>query len=159
MNLSEKAQYLSGLMDGLNIDESTDTGKVLTVMKDLLTELCETVDGIDSDVDDIVDFCNAIDEDLHEVESLVLDEEPDEPPHCCHHKHPHPMHPPYPPKPFGNPHHHHCGCCGEDEDDDEEYEDDGWLYPEFDSDLEYADDMSDSEDEENEEDLHSLDGE
>ncbi len=103
MNLSEKVQYLSGLMDGLGIDDSTDTGKVLLAMKDILEEVCEAVDGIDSDVDDIVDFCNAMDEDLHNVEEAVFDEAHHEPPHC-----PHPHH-----EPHGDPHHPHHPehCC------------------------------------------------
>ena len=64
MILSEKAQYLKGLMDGLNIDASEPTGRVLKAMQELLEEICTTVDTIDSDVDDIVEFCETIDEDV-----------------------------------------------------------------------------------------------
>lgn len=78
MTLSEKAQYLKGLMDGLKIDDSTDTGRVLLAMSDILTELCNSVDTIDADVDDIVDFCNTIDEDLHDVETALFDDDEDD---------------------------------------------------------------------------------
>lgn len=120
MNLSEKVQYLNGLMDGLGIDESTDTGKVLLAMKDILDEVCEAVDGIDSDVDDIVDFCNAMDEDLHNVEEAVFDDGPKGP--CPHDEPPHgPHHGPHggPHGPHHGPHgpHDHC-CCHHPEEDE-----------------------------------------
>ncbi len=122
MNLSEKVQYLNGLMDGLGIDDSTDTGKVLLAMKDVLDEICEAVDGIDSDVDDIVDFCNAIDEDLHHVEEAVFDEPCDEPPHGGPHGPHHGPHGPCDPHgpcgphdPHHGPHDHCCHHHGEDE--------------------------------------------
>ena len=70
--LSEKASYLKGLMDGLEIDGSTKEGKVLLALLDVVNEICETVDTIDADVDDIVEFCSTIDEDLSDVEEAVF---------------------------------------------------------------------------------------
>lgn len=77
--LTEKAAYLKGLMDGLQIDDSTKEGKVLLALYDVINEICETVDTIDADVDDIVEFCSTIDEDLAEVEDELYGEECD----CC----------------------------------------------------------------------------
>lgn len=77
--LSEKAAYLKGLMDGLEIDASTKEGKVLLALYDVVNEICETVDTIDADVDDIVEFCSTMDEDLGEVESYLFDDDDD----CC----------------------------------------------------------------------------
>lgn len=73
--LSEKAAYLKGLMDGLTIDDSTKEGKILLALYDVVKEICETVDTIDADVDDIVEFCSTIDEDLSEVEDEVFGED------------------------------------------------------------------------------------
>ncbi|MBQ8623629.1 MAG: hypothetical protein IJ424_04535 [Oscillospiraceae bacterium] len=78
MNLTEKAAYLKGLMDGLKIDDSTNEGKVLLAMYDLLSELAESVDEIDQDVDDIVEFCNVLDEDLANIENDLYDDEDDD---------------------------------------------------------------------------------
>lgn len=75
--LSEKAAYLKGLMDGLEIDDSTKEGKVLLALYDVVSEICETVDTIDADVDDIVEFCSTIDEDLAEVEDELYGDECD----------------------------------------------------------------------------------
>lgn len=83
MILSEKAQYLKGLMDGLAIDDSTPTGKVLLAIGELLEELSETVDTIDADVDDIVEFCNSMDEDLSDIEELLLDDDDECDADCC----------------------------------------------------------------------------
>lgn len=78
--LTEKSAYLKGLMDGLNIDDSTKEGKVLLALRDVIDEICETVDTIDADVDDIVEFCSTIDEDLSDVEEAVFDDDDCD---CC----------------------------------------------------------------------------
>lgn len=78
MILTEKAAYLKGLMDGLEIDDSTKEGKVLLAMYDLLKELAESVDEIDKDVDDIVEFCNVLDEDLANIENDLYEDEDDD---------------------------------------------------------------------------------
>lgn len=100
--LSEKAAYLKGLMDGLTVDDSTKEGKILLALYDVVKEICETVDTIDADVDDIVEFCSAVDEDLADVENAVFDDDD------CD-----------------------CDCCGDDcdccdccdcDDDDDTYE-------------------------------------
>lgn len=75
MTLTEKAAYVKGLMDGLDIDTTTDEGKILVALYDLVAEMAETVDDIDGDIDDIVEFCNVLDEDLQVVEEYLMDEE------------------------------------------------------------------------------------
>ena len=78
--LTEKAAYLKGLMDGLEIDGSTKEGKVLLALIDVVNEICETVDTIDADVDDIVEFCDTIDQDLSDVEDAVFGDDDCD---CC----------------------------------------------------------------------------
>ena len=39
MELSKKVAYLKGLMEGLKIDDSTNEGKILTIMADILDEM------------------------------------------------------------------------------------------------------------------------
>ena len=43
MELSKKVAYLKGLMEGLKIDDSTNEGKILTIMADILDEMSATV--------------------------------------------------------------------------------------------------------------------
>ncbi len=66
--LTEKASYLKGLMEGLEIDGSTKEGKVLLALRDVIAEICETVDSIDEDIDQICDFCEEMDADLSKLE-------------------------------------------------------------------------------------------
>lgn len=78
MNLTEKAAYLKGLMDGLNIDDSTKEGKVLMAMYDLVADIAEKVDEIDADVDDVIEFCNVLDEDVANIEEDLYEDEDDD---------------------------------------------------------------------------------
>ena len=39
MELSKKAAYLQGLVDGLGVDESTKEGKIIKAMSALLAEM------------------------------------------------------------------------------------------------------------------------
>ena len=39
MELSQRVAYLKGLMDGLKIDDSTDQGKILKIMSDILEDM------------------------------------------------------------------------------------------------------------------------
>ena len=41
MELSNKAAYLQGLVDGLGVDESTKEGKIIKAMSALLAEMAE----------------------------------------------------------------------------------------------------------------------
>ena len=50
MELSQKVAYLKGLMDGLKVDESTNEGKILKVMADILDEMALTVEDIADEV-------------------------------------------------------------------------------------------------------------
>lgn len=97
MKLTEKMSYLKGLMDGLEIDCSTKEGKVISQMSEVLFELVLYVDDLQSQVDELTELCDSLDEDLGEVETEIFGDED-----------------------FG------CGECNclDNDDDDEYYEDD-----------------------------------
>ena len=67
MDLNERAAYLKGLMDGLEIDEGKKEGKVLKAMYELLAQLCDTVTDLDADLDQAYDELDAMDEDMDEL--------------------------------------------------------------------------------------------
>ena len=71
MELKERAAYLKGLMEGLEISEETKEGKVLKAMYDLLADLCDTVADLDDDLDQVYDELDAMDEDMDELEEYV----------------------------------------------------------------------------------------
>lgn len=84
MELKEKAAYLNGLADGLNYDKTTNEGKLIAALIDLVGELASAVQSHDTDLDEVVDeledlreYVEEIDTDLSDVEDY-LDEEMDE---------------------------------------------------------------------------------
>ena len=80
--LTEKAAYIKGLAEGLELDKTTKEGKILAALLDLVEELTEDVadihndiDEIDEDLNDLADYVEELDDDLESVEDF-LDEEP-----------------------------------------------------------------------------------
>lgn len=76
MTLFEKAAYLRGLADGVDLDKSTPEGKILAALLDLVTDIADEVEAINEDIADLQDYVEEIDEDLEDVEDF-LDEECD----------------------------------------------------------------------------------
>ena len=81
MELKEKAAYLRGLADGLELDKATKEGKLFGALIDLMQELCSAVEMLDTDMDEVVEelgelreYIEEIDDDLGDVEDF-LDEE------------------------------------------------------------------------------------
>lgn len=78
MELSERAAYIRGLMDGLDIDASTKEGKVLRAMSELLTELAEAVEIMNDDMNDMCEDLGNIEDDLYGDDEDEDEEEEDE---------------------------------------------------------------------------------
>ena len=53
MTNSERASYIRGLMDGLELDPGTKETKVLNAIVDLLEDLCLSMDELEDDVSKI----------------------------------------------------------------------------------------------------------
>lgn len=71
--LFQKVSYLQGLADGLGVDESTNEGKLLTHIIDILGEFAEVMDEVIEDQRDLEEYVDFIDEDLADVEEEVYD--------------------------------------------------------------------------------------
>ena len=79
MELKERAAYVKGLMEGLEVEQSSKEGKVIKALYDLVAQLCDTVAELDSDMDQVYDELDAMDEDMDELENQLFgDEEVDE---------------------------------------------------------------------------------
>ena len=74
MTLSEKAAYIQGLADGLELDESTKEGKLIAALIDIVGELSDAIGEIDEDLDTLNEYIEEIDEDLGSVEEYLYDE-------------------------------------------------------------------------------------
>lgn len=115
MKLSNKVAYLKGLMDGMKIDDSTNEGKVLLMMANILDEMSLSVEAISDEVNEVVELVDILNEDLCDVEEELYfgDDEYDCDCDC------------------------ECSCDCNDEDDDEydDYDDDEDY--EFEDEVEY----------------------
>ena len=78
MKLGEKVSYLKGLMDGLELDESTKEGKVIALMADILQDVALHLEDVQDQIDEIVEVVDAIDEDLGDIEEDVYGDPDDE---------------------------------------------------------------------------------
>lgn len=82
MKLTEKAAYIKGLADGLDVDKTTKEGKILAALLELVDEMASEVadirsdiEDIDSDLDYLNDYVEELDDDLEAVEDFLDD--------CC----------------------------------------------------------------------------
>ena len=75
MKLTEKMSYLQGLLDGMEIDNSTKEGKALLQMSEVMHELVMYVEDLQSQVDELTELCDILDEDLGSVEDDLYEDD------------------------------------------------------------------------------------
>ena len=75
MTISEKAAYLKGLMDGLELDTEKAEGKMIASIVDLLGDMAKRMTDIEETTIAISDELDEIEEDLDAIEDYILDEE------------------------------------------------------------------------------------
>lgn len=79
MTVSEKAAYLKGLAEGLDIDKTTKEGKLLLAIVETIGDMASGLESLESFTDELSEQVDAIDEDLDNLESEFYDDECD----CC----------------------------------------------------------------------------
>ncbi len=67
-NITQKAAYLKGLFDGLEIDQSTKEGKLMSAMVAIVEEMAETIAELEDVFDELDEAVDEIDEDLSDLE-------------------------------------------------------------------------------------------
>ncbi len=75
MTISEKAAYLKGLMDGLNLDTEKAEGKMIASIVELLGDVTKRLTDVEETTIAISDELDEIEEDLDAIEDFILDEE------------------------------------------------------------------------------------
>ena len=78
MTISEKAAYLKGLMDGLQLDKEKPEGQMISSIVDLLGDVTRRLADVEETTIAISDELDEIEEDLDAIEDFILDEEEDE---------------------------------------------------------------------------------
>lgn len=76
--LRERVAYLKGLADGMKLDTSTNEGKLLKAVLDVLDDIALAVDDIEEAQEQLSEQVDEIDEDLAEIENLLDDVDDDE---------------------------------------------------------------------------------
>ena len=74
MNLSEKAAYLKGLKDGLNLNTETAEGKLIAALIDLVDEMAASVTDIEDMSYAVSEELDAIEDELDAIEEVLDDE-------------------------------------------------------------------------------------
>lgn len=75
MSLAERAAYLKGLADGLELKAEKKETRIIKEMLDLMVEMAGDVDNIGADLTDLYDAMEQIDEDLSYVEQELFGDE------------------------------------------------------------------------------------
>ena len=75
MTISEKAAYLKGYMDGLNMDMEKPECKMIASIVDLLGDVTKRLTDVEETTIAISDELDEIEEDLDAIEDYILDEE------------------------------------------------------------------------------------
>ena len=73
MSMMEKAMYLKGLCDGLELDKTTKEGKLIAALLDMVTDMAAEMDDMQAEICELKDYCEELDEDLGDVEEVLLD--------------------------------------------------------------------------------------
>ena len=73
MTISEKAAYLKGLMDGLELDTEKAEGKMIAAMVDLIGDMAKRMKDIEETTIAISDELDEIEEDLDAIEDFIMD--------------------------------------------------------------------------------------
>lgn len=74
MTVTEKAAYLRGLAEGLNMDADKPETKLFNAVMDLLDDLALTVSDLEDGLEILSEQVDAVDEDLDELESIVYED-------------------------------------------------------------------------------------
>ena len=75
--LTEKMAYITGLAEGLDIDETTKEGKLLLAIVDALADIADEIAEIEEIQDETQAQLDEVDEDLDALEGYVYDDEDD----------------------------------------------------------------------------------
>ncbi len=78
MTNSERAAYIRGLMEGLDLDPNAKETKLFNAIVDLLDDLCLSVEEMEDAYDELSGQVDEIDEDLGELEEDYYDLDDDD---------------------------------------------------------------------------------
>ena len=75
--ISERVAFIKGLAEGMKVDDTTNEGKLLTAIIDVLDDIALAIDDVEEIQDEMSEQVDGIDEDLAELEKVVYEDEDD----------------------------------------------------------------------------------
>lgn len=87
MTNSERASYIKGLMDGMELDPAAKETKIFNAMVDLLEDLSVSVEELEDQYEELADQVDEIDQDLGSLEEEYYGLDGDSGCGCGHHHH------------------------------------------------------------------------
>ncbi|MBR2353608.1 MAG: hypothetical protein IKA76_03805 [Clostridia bacterium] len=75
MTLNEKASYIKGLVEGMELDTAKGEGKIIAALLDLVSDMAVTIEELEEEIDTLYDYCEELDEDLGEVETILVEDD------------------------------------------------------------------------------------
>lgn len=76
--LNERVSYLRGLVEGLDVGESTKEGKVILAIVNVLEEMADEIIDLEESLDETDEYIQTIDEDLAQLEDDIYEDDDDE---------------------------------------------------------------------------------
>ena len=73
--ISERVAFIKGMAEGMKIDDSTNEGKLMTAIIDVLDDISLAIEDVEEIQDEMGEQVDGIDEDLAELEKIFYDEE------------------------------------------------------------------------------------
>ena len=77
MTLNERAAYIKGLAEGVELDASTKEGKLINALIGLVSDMADEIAALSDEIDTVHAYCEELDEDLGAVEEVLLEDEDD----------------------------------------------------------------------------------
>lgn len=78
MLLTEKASYIKGLAEGMELDANDKTTKLIRALIDIIDDLALTVSDLEDECAELQEQLDAVDEDLAEIEDDFYEDEEDD---------------------------------------------------------------------------------
>ena len=75
MTLGERASYIKGLCDGMELDTASKEGKVIAALIELVSDMAVEIEDLENAVDELNEYIEEIDEDLGDVEEILCEDE------------------------------------------------------------------------------------
>ena len=76
-DISERVSYLQGLSEGLNINDGSAQGKIISGILDVLAEMTTKMKMLTDNVADVQEYMDSMDEDLSDLQEAFWDQDDD----------------------------------------------------------------------------------